>query len=402
MEQLIGATTQSWKQVETLDEAKRLVDVGSLIQWADVRRFRKLVTDEEFVEFIRHMAARLCERIEDRLALEIVIETLLITLAHAYEERFVQAFLEALLENGERSEACLKLVEISLTAEPSDSNNDEEVFAMAVSLVCELGIALRQLELDYPGQIDRAGAILGHISTYLLSVSNSNNNCIRFSLLNYFGTMEQQDKQKIGFNKIMGRFGHTVLDQLFTLLFRKKSEAIALQYLLENTPFILEGDMHSQRIIHETWKFYMLKKPQRFGLFVQTFARYLNAMAPEDSLEIRRVYCKHLGALINVASEVNHRGLARELALALIQFKDQDQCRFVYDEILKAPLLRREFRDLLVQMRDAESSAKVIESAARFSAVKRGRRPSFQNAHGTLTMNQVQFLGHQPLTAKAS
>ena len=40
-------------------------------------------------------------------------------------------------------------------------------------------------------------------------------------------------------------------------LFDKKTEGVALQYLLENLPFVLEGDNHCQSILHETLKFYM-------------------------------------------------------------------------------------------------------------------------------------------------
>src|SRR5690606_18318848 len=107
-------------------------------------------------------------------------------------------------------------------------------------------------------------ALLDHIATFLLSVSNANSSCIRLSLLHYFGVCERHSEQKVCFNRIMGRFGHTVLDHLFNLLFRKRSEAVALQYLVENLPHVLEADRHAQKIVHETFKFYMLKQPERF------------------------------------------------------------------------------------------------------------------------------------------
>src|SRR5690606_26461565 len=111
---------------------------------------------------------------------------------------------------------------------------------------------------DFP----KAQALLDHIATYLLSVSNTNSSCIRLSLLHYFGVTEHGSSNKLYFNRVMSRFGHTVLDHLFALLFRKKSEAVALQYLVENLPYVLGADRHSQRIVHETFKHYMLKEPE--------------------------------------------------------------------------------------------------------------------------------------------
>src|SRR5690606_9680768 len=157
-------------------------------------------------------------------------------------------------------EACWPLVEIALSNELAEGTHDQDIFEMAVALVCELGISIQEYDRAYPGEFRRASALLDHIATYLLSVSNANSSCIRLSLLHYFGVTEHGAEQKICFNRIMSRFGHTVLDHLFNLLFRKRSEAVALQYLIENLPYVLEADRHSQKIVHETFKFYMLKQ----------------------------------------------------------------------------------------------------------------------------------------------
>src|SRR5690606_41340755 len=113
----------------------------------------------------------------------------------------------------------------------------------------------------------------------------------------YFGVTEHGTVNHQSFNRIMGRFGHTVLDHLFNLLFKKRSEAVALQYLLENLAFFLEADRHSQRIVHETFKFYMLKQPERFVLFIQAFTEHL-AVSGEDYDEAARVFMQHLVLLL--------------------------------------------------------------------------------------------------------
>ncbi|MDA9951572.1 hypothetical protein N9D31_03250 [Oligoflexaceae bacterium] len=400
MSQLIGLPS-NWKEVETLESAKQMVDYGVILRWGEVKRLVKVLTKDEQKEFVGHIAARFSEDHESRLPEELMIESLLNWLVHAKDESSLQAFLEALLENPNRSEASLKLVEIALTTEISETEHDDDVFAMAVSLICELGLAIKALGEQYPEHFDNPHAIFGHISTYLLSVSNTNNNCIRLSLLNYFGSTEQGLTNKVGFNKIMGRFGHTVLDQLFFLLFQKKTEAISLQYLLENIPYILEGDMHSQRIVHETFKFYMLKKPERFGLFVQTFTKHIQSLEAVEAKGSKRVFTQHLGALLQVVNEVNHKPLARELICALSEFRLDASCREVVAELSKDQTMRPLYKELLNEIAFGDDMKKVIDSTSRFVSSKRGRKPSFQRAGDILTISQVQFLGNQT-AAKAS
>ncbi len=390
-------TLHAWKQCASLDDAYALVDIGVILGWADVRRVVRDLGQEGTKSLVQRLAVRLAERYDNRLAMECAAETVLVILAAAADEKMLMVFLESYLEQPGCSDSAFPLVEVALTSEPSEAENDDETFATAVSVVCEMGLAIRQLEQTYPGQVRRAPALLAHIATYLLSVSNSNNNCIRLSLLNYFGSTGDV----AGFNKIMGRFGHTILDHLFHLLFRKKSEGVALQFLLENTPYVLLGDRHAQRIVHETWKFYMLKKSDRFGLFIQTLAKNLKERQGPDAGTVRRVYCQHLGALLAVASEVNHRGLAQEIICGLVPFRNDPLCMEVVSQIIQSRELRANFHEILVSLRDEKDAEKVIESASRFVASKRGRKPSFQQLNGLLTVHQVQFLGHQPV-AKAS
>lgn len=392
MSQLIGLPS-NWKEVDSLDAAKQMVDYGVILRWSEVKRLTKVMNAEEQKQFMGHIANRFSEEHESRLPEEIMVESLLNWLVHAKDESSLQAFLEAMLEHPNRSEACTKLVEIALTTEISESEHDDDMFAMAVSLICELGLALKYFGSEYPEHFKNPEAIFGHISTYLLSVSNTNNSCIRLSLLNYFGSTEQGMSTKIGFNKIMGRFGHTVLDQLFYLLFKKKTEAVALQYLLDNIPYILEGDRHSQRIVHETFKFYMLKKPERFGLFIQTFTKHLKTLEHVQYQEARKVFMQHLGALLQVVNEVNHKPLAREIICAMSDLRFDPNCLKIAAEMSKEPSIRPLFKELLHEIAFGEDMKKIIDSTSRFVDSKRGRKPSFQKAGEILTISQVQFLG---------
>lgn len=403
MEQVSVMPTH-WRGIKTIEQAKQLVDFGVILTWKDMKTLTKVFTDAQQQDLMRHMAVRLGERTADRLSEEILIETLLIWMANGASEHVLQAFLEELLLQSNNFEACSTLVDVAITAEIADLGHQEELFAMAVALICELGLAIHGIKQRYPQEFLSSDKLLGNIATYLLSVSNSSNNCIRLSLVHYFGVMEQGSVNKSGFNRIMSRFGHTVLEHLFTLLFNKKTEAVSLQYLLENIPFVLEADNHSQKILHETFKFYMLKKPERFALFVQTFSKHLQSLPKPQWQLSSRVFMQHLAVLLKVASEVNHKELGRELMCGIAVFEDSADRRDIVQAILADSTIRTTFHDFIrksVQTTHTTPSNVSSFEEASFRSSKRGRKPSFAKAGALKTMEQVNFLGNQQI-AKAS
>lgn len=388
---MIGLPT-SWRGTKDVDQAKQLIDFGVMLQWRDMRTMMRSMSEEEQEQVVRHFAKRFGERHGARLQAEIIVESLMIWLAHASSEKLLFAFLEEFFAQPGCDQACWQLVEIALTSEVSENDHDQDIFEMSVALVCELGISIQEYENAYPGEFQKAQAFLDHLATYLLSVSNANSTCIRLSLLHYFGVTESNVKNKIFFNRIMGRFGHTVLDHLFHLLFHKRTEAVALQYLLENLPFVLNGDRHSQKIIHETFKFYMLKQPERFALFAQNFADELLTKG-EEFTQARLTYIQHLSALLKVVSDVNHKLLGRELMLAVIRFKHIPQCCSLLEALRDNGDFRKNFKELLAQLIVRENSEEVVESIAQFRSNKRGRKPSFARVENCGTLHQVNYLG---------
>jgi hypothetical protein len=386
----------TWRSIKSLDDAKQLVDFGILLSWKDMRHVRKVLQDQELEDLVRYFALRLAERVENRLPEEILIESVLIIMANTADEEILNAFLEELLQQPNRLEACFTLVELAITAEISDVDHFDDIFSFAVALICELGNLIQEIEKAHPGELgDKSYKLLDHISTYLLSVSNSNNNCIRLSLVQYFGAQEQGNTHKPGFNRIMGRFGHTVLEHLFTLLFNKKTEGVALQFLLENIPYILEADNHSQRILHETWKYYMLKRPERFALFIQTLTNHI-ASLPEDQTKIsRKVFMQHLGILLKIVSEVNHRDLGREIMCSIATFNNDPYRNELIQALVKEKGIRENFRKFLIKLGESSNTEQVIDQFDSFRSSKRGRKPSFAKADKTRPIYQVTFLGHQ-------
>jgi hypothetical protein len=213
--------------------------------------------------------------------------------------------------------------------------------------------------------------------------------------------MEKGKANKVGFNRIMGRFGHTVLEHLFTLLFNKKTEAVALQFLLENIPHILEADDHAQTILQETWKHYLLKKPERFALFIQALSHYLLAMPDDEARICRKTYLQHLALLLKKVAEVDHRELGREILGAMASFAREPFFKELVPMIVRDSSIRDSFRTLVAKMANTSDVESVLEEADSFRSSKRGRKPSFAKTDKTRVIYQVKFLGTQQ-TAKAS
>ena len=384
-----------WKDVATHGDAVALIDAGVMLRWRDLRTLRRTLKGAAEEQVMRHFAKRLAERSGQRLAAEILVESLVVYLAHAEEESLLNAFLEELFAQPGLGEAAWCLVEIALTADMVDSHR-HDTFEMAVVLVCELGLSIQSYERTYPGDIRNVQALLGHIATYLLSVSNANSACTRLSLVHYFGQTEHGRSQRTFTNRIMSRFGHTVLDHLFALLFRKRSEAVALQYLLENLPFMLGADRFTQKIIFETLKSYMLKEPERFALFVAAFSDELQRNSTDAaSADARRNFLHHLAALLMVASDLNHRWLAAEFLGAMRKFSGSPAFREALQILQQEPELRPRFRAMAAELGQGLEAGPELKASAADSprGGKRGRRPSFARSQGVGVMAQVSYLG---------
>ncbi len=392
----------SWKIFETLDDAKMLVDAGVLLTWKDFKHFRKVLDDAQIKSFVGFCALRFGEQVERRLPNEILIETLLVIFANGQNEDILMSFLHDLTNQPNRLEACMRFVELSIASEVSETEHMDEIFSIAVALICELGSIIRVQQQANSNEFGPAGQkLLDHISTYLLSVSNSNDNCIRLSLFHYFGKLDKGKSNKVGFNRIMGRFGHTVLEHLFTLLFNKKTEAVALQFLLENLPNILEADAHAQTILQETWRHYLLKKPERFALFIQALSQYLLQLPDQESQLCRKVFLQHIALLLKKVAEVDHKELGRELITAMAGFSKEPFFGDLIRMIARDQTIRESFRNLVAKMAQSLDMDAALGGSDEFKSSKRGRKPSFNKGDKTRVIFQVKFLGQQA-PAKAS
>jgi hypothetical protein len=394
---MVGANVKknlSWKHVTDVMSANKLVDMGHLLSWNDGRHVLKVLGESGCADLVRHIALRLGERYSDRLSSEILIESLYALLIASSSEHLMVVFLEELFNSDEFSGVTRQLVEVSLGGEVAEDELSKTVVAAAVALICEIGLNIQRLEDERPGHIDKSKSLSDHIAAYLLSVSNTNIQAVRLSLLRYFSQIEYGHPVKINYTKLMTRFGHSIMEALFQQLFVKKSEKVAAQFLLENLPCALESVGETQRILHETFKQHMFKESERFCLFLHELGSHVIAISQPGALcPAAESYARHLIALYKVTSDLGHRDLGREVLQELYKFAPFGDCAQWIRSLETSAEIRRIFRDMATDYRvKVIQAGKAHKVVSQFRMSKRGRKPSLSKGDFSF-LEQVMTLG---------
>ena len=143
---IIGLNTD-WKNCKDVDGIKSLVDRGILPDWKDCQYLKKKLSNDETKESLEYMVFKFFERYDNRLTAEISLETIMTWIAAIRSETLISVFLEAYLSHPHCEKSTFTFVEILLGSDYSEHSHQKEMFALAVSLTCELGIAYHQADL---------------------------------------------------------------------------------------------------------------------------------------------------------------------------------------------------------------------------------------------------------------
>lgn len=377
-----------WNRVKTVRQTFDLIDEGVIVKWMELKAVSRHLAPGDHTALVQYLAKNICATTKDRLHCEVAVETLLLWLACTHKEEGITATVQQFLREENAKEGVMKLVEIALTGEISDPHHQEDAYAAAVMLICSLAKTIEQKERDGEESFEGSQQMIPQITTYLLSVSNMNDYVIRLSLLHYFGYMAEGGKNSVEFERLLNRFGYTVLDYLFSLLFKKKSEGIALQFLLENFTYFLEASSSSQKIIHEILKYYLLKKPDRCSLFLQTLGDRLNEA--NASSRAKQAYLQHLGALLHVVGKINHKPLTLDLLSCIYRC----QHPFLVDLSLQIQSEDTLDEDEKEFARSLEEGTKTgVDPMTLLRSHRRGRHPSFHLSKPLQAFEQVAILG---------
>ncbi len=384
-----NAETLTWEKATSVDEVRRLIDQGIVLQPATAKKLAKRFKEDESSQITEYFAVRVGESVDIRLSVEMAVESLMIWLTALGKSKYIGVFLERFLVVQNRVRAIRAILDVVMNLEGAQKGQSEETFCTGISLICEMGFAIREIGTMYPDLIKDPDKLLNHISAYLLSVSNHSSNHVRLSLLNYFGVLESGQARN-NFHKVLDRFGHSMLDFLFRSLFEKKTEAVALKYLQENFGFILDTDYTIQKVVFETLKFYMLKKPDRFVLLCKEMSKQCESEDWSASQNAKSVWMRHLALLFSVTSDVNHVKLGSDIFLVLRMHKKSPGYTQLVDQVYKDQKIRKAFKELIDFYERPKPKQRSNMSLIR--GTKRGRKPSLSKAPEMTTVDQVTFL----------
>ncbi|MBP6217552.1 MAG: hypothetical protein KA436_03075 [Oligoflexales bacterium] len=338
---------KNWRSIQSIKDAVHLCDEAVLISWAHVTKLKKVLTKDEQTYLLCYLVKKFNEKIKDRLFCEITIESLLVFLSKCINKEVISELVPILFKEQQIVLPIKTILEISLTANLSEKPHSDELRETAVKLICEIGKYAFDLNKTHEDKNSKKelAEVLSHIQTYLLSVANQNSPTLRLCLFHYFGYTNIHRESYEAFDKIMSRFGFTVLDSVFLMLFKKKTELPARAFLLENLVFVLKLEGENQLVFHETLRHYLLKKPEQFLMFLQIFNEKIIG-SPELSSDIKRPYLQHLAALFKVASEVHHQDIGSQILQFILKVKDPYQ-KDIFSKILQDQDIMDEFKYML-------------------------------------------------------
>jgi hypothetical protein len=375
---------RTWGSVTTLAEAKGLIDRMVLVRWQDISRVQRNLSDEAQGEVLQYFAHMLIKKRGNPMEAALVLEGVSIWMLHNLKEELIQSFLDEILSHERFAEICKDIVPVMVEGSISDRAHEEMIFSLSVVLVCELGVeSLARLNPKNPEDL----TLIQFFSSELATVSHRNALGVRLSLLHYFSKLYEKFDTKEPLNAFLRKSGRVVLDSLFSLLFHKKTETVALQYLMKHLPYILGGDAYVQVMVHEIFRAYLLRNPDRFLLFMKVFSQDFSASPLADGARMR-VWVQQVSALFALCGELRNKALALALAKLLTDFQHMPQFDVLLEQLLEQGGLPGSYKELC-----REGVYGVSRVSVGPLSHKRGRKPGFSQVIKPLhDMGQAVFL----------
>lgn len=280
------------------------------------RQFRMLGTDER-KELCRLSTELLKQRFNEGQSPDDILLVLTHGLASERDWDSSSAFLDSLLKTITASES-LRDVVISLL-DIADNELTEErgripVGQTALVLLTELGFLLANRSggsgLDYRG----TSSVVEYITSSLLARSNVNDNAMRIALIHYLARcpMNQSTTQQL--NRVISRFGQSLLDDLLKAYFEdKKRGNAAFHFLLQYLNVFLVQSPSLAEMSHDVLKHYMLKHPDDFPAFLSSYCERI----PREEARLAAT-TRHVALLMRAAIEISKRPLAEAIAGILV------------------------------------------------------------------------------------
>lgn len=383
-----------WKEVRSSSDADLLIDAKAIIKPQEVRFLGRKLSITVQKEIVGKITTAICETTCDTKTFEICTENILIWLGNSMGDLVTQSIIDKFFIESNGIAACKKFVELVLKLDSYDDDYDGEqeprvlLFEVGVVLICEIGKSIVKRNSMSTKEID----LLLNISCYLQSIANINNYVLRLSLLHYFIYLSKEGYHYNDYNRIMSRFGSSVLDHVFFVLFERKTrkiEGVALYYLLNNISLLLEKNEEdlSHEILKNLFRSYLLKKTDRFSLFIQALGDFLAKTTERKAARI--MYLKHLWYLLKIVLRLQNREMIADVMVCIFRIDDPYVAE-IGENLLNDEEFTSEqkvFAKYLCENTKRES----LDPMNYLRSHKKGRHPKFQKARHDLGFSEQVF-----------
>jgi|GEM_PF-630858 len=372
---------------------------------ADQRRlaFTKLykhLSREERTALCSDVATNLKERFDGERRLESVVHLVACAIATERDWDAATILLKVTIDRTTDAEFLRELSLILLEmvdSELTDRHGRIPLAQTILVLLTELGLQLAARVGDLGFDVRETGRVVEYITTNLLARSNINNMAIRIALVHYLTRCPQGSQASMQLNRVISRFGQSLLDDMLKAFFEDKRKANAsFFFLVEHLNAFFMSSPALAEMSHNVLKHFMLKHPDEFPPFLASYSEFIS----KDVVTLSNA-TRHIALLQRAAVEVNQRDLAASIGRILVRhlavFRDasHDLMREQTESALaivtgqgklsRNPLLEdflRDARHLIEPAATENQSAKVVslarrrgrEAAIKFAKV--GEKPS--------------------------
>jgi hypothetical protein len=338
---------------------------------------------------VRHAAKRMKILYEQQKHLEAPIWLVAAGLAHEKDWDTSLLFLRSLMEVSHDADfykevavAMLHLSDLELTDHKAKNTIGQAILV----LVTEFGLMVA--EHGGKSGLDPQGAsrVVEYVTTSLLARSNVNNNAIRVSLLHYLSKNPLNMNTSSQLNRVISRFGQSLLDDLLNAFFeQKKRGTAAFFFLAEHLSTFFTAAPALAEMSHSVLRHYMLKHPDEFPGFMASYSEWVS----REHLTLSMT-AHHIALLIRAAAEVSQKQLAESLCSVLqkhlklfgeVSKELLDEELSQIEMILKGnkPAKNLIIEDLLASLQmmrsDAKKSGRVVP-LARLKKIKENVKPA--------------------------
>ncbi len=295
----------------------------------------KCLSEEDKQKVSELAASKLLEAFQSKERIDTLLYLICVGFTSDNGWNAVNRFLEAQLHlTGDVAffrEVAISLLEIADT-ELNDPTTKLPIAEAALVILTEFGLLLANQQgksaLDHKG----ASHVVEYISTSLLARSNVNSTAMRIALVHFLASCEPDRKSTQQLNRVISRFGHSLLEEMLKAFFDDKRKlTAAFFFLVEHLSSFFAASPKLAEMSHEVLKHYMLKYPSEFPTFLASYSEGV----PKD-VHTLTLATKHFALLQRAAIDVYQRQLAESIGQVMI--RHLSLFRDISDEILHEQL----------------------------------------------------------------